>query len=65
MPIVWHLSRWWNWCIPEDEKKKRQKKYGYKHGPSCDRIQKKFFDQKELKKDKPFSSAFGRRIIQI
>ena len=22
MPIAWHPSRWWNWCVPEDEKKK-------------------------------------------
>ena len=21
MPIAWHPSRWWNWCVPEDEKK--------------------------------------------
>ena len=21
MPIVWHLSRWWNWCMSEDGKK--------------------------------------------
>ena len=21
MPIAWHLSRWWDWCVPEDEKK--------------------------------------------
>ena len=21
MPIAWHLSRYWDWCIPEDEKK--------------------------------------------
>ena len=20
MPITWHPSRWWDWCIPEDEK---------------------------------------------
>ena len=20
MPIAWDPSRWWNWCIPEDEK---------------------------------------------
>ena len=20
MAIVWHLKRWWNWCLPEDEK---------------------------------------------
>ena len=21
MSIVWHRKRWWNFCIPEDEKK--------------------------------------------
>ena len=21
MPIAWHPSRWWVWCVPEDEKK--------------------------------------------
>ena len=21
MPIFWHPSRWWDWCIPEDEKR--------------------------------------------
>ena len=21
MPIVWHLSRWWNWCMSEDGKR--------------------------------------------
>ena len=21
MPIAWHPSRWWNWCVPEDKKK--------------------------------------------
>ena len=20
-PIAWHPSRWWGWCVPEDEKK--------------------------------------------
>ena len=20
MPITWHPSRWWDWCVPEDEK---------------------------------------------
>ena len=20
MPIAWHPSRWWNWCMSEDEK---------------------------------------------
>ena len=22
MPIVWHLSRWWASCVPDDEKKR-------------------------------------------
>ena len=26
MPITWHPSRWWDWCIPNDEKKKRGRK---------------------------------------
>ena len=21
MPVAWHPDRWWNWCVPEDEKK--------------------------------------------
>ena len=25
MPIAWHSSRWWNWCVPEDEKKETEK----------------------------------------
>ena len=20
MPIAWHPSRWWDWCVPQDEK---------------------------------------------
>ena len=20
MPIAWHPSKWWDWCVPEDEK---------------------------------------------
>ena len=27
MRISWHPSRWWDWYVPED-KKKRQKKFG-------------------------------------
>ena len=34
MPITWHPSRWWVWCVPEDEKK-RQKNCGHKHKPFC------------------------------
>ena len=25
MPIAWHPSRWWDWCGPEDEKKREKK----------------------------------------
>ena len=21
MPKAWHPRRWWDWCMPEDEKK--------------------------------------------
>ena len=21
MPVVWHPKKWWNFCMPEDEKK--------------------------------------------
>ena len=24
MPITWHPSRWWDWCVPEDEKKVKE-----------------------------------------
>ena len=27
MPTVWHLSRWWGWYVPEDEKEKMEKKF--------------------------------------
>ena len=25
MPITWHPSRWWDWCVPEDEKRDKEK----------------------------------------
>ena len=25
MSIAWHPSRWWDWCVPEDEKKETEK----------------------------------------
>ena len=25
LPIAWHPSRWWDWPVPEDEKKTKQK----------------------------------------
>ena len=27
MPITWHPSRWWDWCVPEDEKKETEKNF--------------------------------------
>ena len=27
LPVAWHPSRWWDWCVLEDEKK-RQKNFG-------------------------------------
>ena len=24
MPVAWHPDRWWNFCMPEDEKKEIQ-----------------------------------------
>ena len=23
-PIAWHPSRWWDWCVPEDEKQETE-----------------------------------------
>ena len=28
MSITWHPSRWWDWCIPEDEKRDTEKLWG-------------------------------------
>ena len=25
MPIAWHPSRWWEWCVPQDEKQETEK----------------------------------------
>ena len=27
MPIAWHPSRYWNWCVPEDKKKETEKNF--------------------------------------
>ena len=27
-PIAWHSSRWWDWYVPEDEKKEAEKLWG-------------------------------------
>ena len=29
MAIAWHPSRWWDWCIPKDEKKETEKLWAY------------------------------------
>ena len=49
MPIAWHPSRWWDWCVPNDEKNNR-KIVGISMGffVSGERIQKFFLTQKEL-----------------
>ena len=25
MSVTWNPTRWWNWCVPEDEKKETEK----------------------------------------
>ena len=25
LPIAWHPSRYWDWCVPEDDKKETEK----------------------------------------
>ena len=27
LPIAWHPSRYWDWCVPEDENKEIEKKW--------------------------------------
>ena len=29
MPIAWHSSRWWDWCVPEDEKKETEQSWKF------------------------------------
>ena len=24
MSVLWHPTRWWDWCMPEDGKKKKK-----------------------------------------
>ena len=28
MPIAWHPSRWWDWCVPEDQERETEKFFG-------------------------------------
>ena len=48
MPIAWHPSRYWDWGMSEDEKKRNRKIMGINIGlsVSCDRIQKIFLSIK-------------------
>ena len=32
MPVAWYPTRWWDWCIPEDEKKVIESMYTDKAG---------------------------------
>ena len=41
LPIAWHTSRYWDWCMSEDEKNKQKNRPFW---PDT-----KFFDTKELK----------------
>ena len=52
MLIAWHPSRWWDWCVPDD-KKKREKNCGHKTQTFLYLMTRyeKMFNQKELKKD--------------
>ena len=25
IPVAWHPSRWWDWCVPEDKKRETEK----------------------------------------
>ena len=52
MPIAWHPSRWWDWCVPEDEKKET-KIMGINIDllVSGDRIQNFFDPKRSINKD--------------
>ena len=27
MTVAWHSTRWWDWCLPEDEKKRNRSNF--------------------------------------
>ena len=29
MPIGWHPKKWWDWCVSEDEKKRKRSRYNF------------------------------------
>ena len=43
MAVAWHQTRWWNWCISEDEKKEKESTF-------TDKSFKKLGNDKELAK---------------
>ena len=32
MLVAWHSTRWWDWCVPEDEKKEVEQCFTDKAG---------------------------------
>ena len=35
MRIAWHSSRWWGWCLDEDQKKETEKLWAWIYGFLC------------------------------
>ena len=51
LPVAQHPSRWWDWCVPEDEKEETEKLWAQIWAFLCLVTgYKKPFDQKELQK---------------
>ena len=49
MRIAWHPSRWWDWCLDEDEKKETEKcGHEYRFFLRLVTGYKNVFDQQEL-----------------
>ena len=59
MPIAWHPSKWWDWCLSEDEKKRNREIVGINMSPfvSGDQIT-KFFFERSIK----FDPCMGSRV---
>ena len=57
MPVALHPSRWWDWCVPEDEKKRDRTIMGINIDffVSGDQIQKIFLSIK-------FDSCLSQRV---
>ena len=35
LPIAWHPSRYWDWCVPKDEKQGIKKLWALRYGHFC------------------------------